>query len=444
LTSEETLPKLPAWITVDPAAGMMFDGLPCALLAEKFGTPAYIYSARAIRSNYRSMIGALSRHISSPIDIHYAYKGNSSPAICRVLHNEGAGAEVVSLGELQEALLLGVPPDRIIFNNVVKTPEEIEYAVRAGIRMIVIDSDTELDDIQRIATAAQRIANVGLRVRPNVRAGFHEYVSTGHEETKFGFSRTSAEQMARRAAGARNIRLCGVHSHIGSQACDPANFLEAADVVFDLAKRFRTEYGHPIEAVDLGGGMGIQADDFARVTFDFDELAKGLEERLAKMFTPETRPVLYFEPNRVLVGDTAILLGRIISIKQDVGRTFVGCDIGYSSFIRPMLYGAFHDIRNVKDPWPTNPSLCELVGPLCESGDVLGKDRPLPAPEVGDVLALMDAGAYGYAQASQYNSRPRPIEVLIDRGETYVIRERESLSDVLGRFQIPAHILACE
>lgn len=423
---------------------MSFDGFSCAWLAERFGTPAYIYSARAIRSNYRAMIGTLSKHITSAIDIHYAYKGNSSPAICRILHNEGAGAEVVSLGELQEALLLGVPPSRIIFNNVVKTEEEIDYAVRSGIRMIVIDSDTELDAIQRSAASAGCTSSVGVRIRPNVRAGFHEYVSTGHEETKFGFSREAAEQMAKRAANAPNVRVRGLHSHIGSQACDPKNFLEAADVVFDLARRFRSEFGHPIEAVDLGGGMGIQADDFARVTFDFDELAKGLEQRLAKLFTPETRPVLYFEPNRVLVGDTAILLGRVISIKQDVGRTFVGCDIGYSSFIRPMLYGAFHDIRNVKNPWPTNPTLCELVGPLCESGDVLGKDRPLPAPAVGDVLALMDAGAYGYAQSSQYNSRPRPVEVLIDRGETFVIRERESVSDVLGRFQIPAHILARE
>lgn len=427
---------------MDAARGMSIDGFSCASLAEKFGTPAYIYSARAIRSNYQAMAGTLTKHISSPIDIHYAYKGNSSPAICRILHNEGAGAEVVSLGELQEALLLGVPPSRIIFNNVVKTAEELEYAVRARIRMIVIDSDTELDAIQRIAASAGCTSSVGLRIRPNVRAGFHEYVSTGHEETKFGFSRESAEEMARRAAAAPNIRLCGLHSHIGSQACDPKHFLEAAEVVFDLTRRFRSEHRHPIEAVDLGGGMGIQADDFARVSFDFGELARGLEELLVKHFTPETRPVLYFEPNRVLVGDTAILLGSVISIKQDVGRTFVGCDIGYSSFIRPMLYGAFHEIRNVKDPWPANPTLCELVGALCESGDVLGKDRPLPAPKVGDVLALLDAGAYGYAQSSQYNSRPRPIEVLLDRDEAFVIRERESISDVLGRFQIPAHILA--
>jgi len=246
--------------------------------------------------------------------------------------------------------------------------------------------------------------------------------------------------MARRVAAAPNLQLRGLHSHIGSQAVDPAQFLEASDVVFDLARRFRADYGHPIEAVDLGGGMGIQAEDHARVTFNFAELAKGLETRLAKQFARDTRPILYFEPNRVLVGDTSILLGRVISIKRDVGRVFVGCDIGYTSFIRPMLYGAYHDIRNVRDPWPVNPTLCELVGALCESGDVLGKDRPLPAPQVGDILALLDAGAYGYAQSSQYNSRPRPAEVLIDRGETFVIRERESLADVLGRSEIPAHI----
>jgi diaminopimelate decarboxylase len=421
---------------------MSFDGLLCSSLAEKYGTPTYVYSARAIRSNYQRMAKCLIQGISSRVEIHYAYKGNSSPAICKLLHNEGAGAEVVSLGELHQALLLGVPPNRIIFNNVVKTDEELQYAIQAGIGMIVIDSDTELDAIQRIGAAAGRTVSVGIRVRPNVRAGFHEHVSTGHQETKFGFSPEAAEAMAQRMAAAPNVQLRGLHSHIGSQDCDPEKFLEAASVVFELARRFRSEYGHAIEVVDLGGGMGIQAEDHARVTFDFAALAKGLEARLAKHFAPAGRPVLYFEPNRVLVGDTAILLGHVVSIKKDVGRTFVGCDIGYSSFIRPMLYGAFHDIRNVRDPLPANPTLCELVGSLCESGDVLGKDRPLPAPQTGDVLALLDAGAYGYAQSSQYNSRPRPLEILIDNGETYVIRERESLSDVLGRYEIPAHILA--
>ena len=423
---------------------MLFDGLSCSSLAERFGTPTYVYSARAIRANYQTMRDCLAANITSPVEVHYAYKGNSSPAICKILHNEGAGAEVVSLGELHQALTLGVPPQHIIFNNIVKTDEELDCAIRSRIGMIVIDSDTELDAIQRIAATAGQKASVGIRVRPNVRAGFHEHVSTGHEETKFGFSRESADIMAKRVAAAPNLQLRGLHSHIGSQACDPAQFLEAADVVFDLARRFRSEYGHPIEAVDLGGGMGIQAEDHARVTFNFAELAQGLEARLANQFTRDARPILYFEPNRVLVGDTAILLGRVISIKRDVGRIFVGCDIGYSSFIRPMLYGAYHDIRNVRDPWPANPTLCELVGALCESGDVLGKDRPLPAPQVGDVLALMDAGAYGWAQSSQYNSRPRPIEVLIDGGETFVIRERETLSDVLGRYAIPAHILATQ
>lgn len=420
---------------------MSFDGFSCAELAAKFGTPSYIYSARAIRANYQVMSKCLAEHISSPVEVHYAYKGNSSPAICKLLHNEGAGAEVVSLGELRLALMLGVPPGRIIFNNIVKTEEELEYAIRARIAMIVIDSDTELDAIQRIGAAANHTVSVGIRVRPNVRAGFHEHVSTGHEETKFGFSRESAAAIAQRAAAMPNIQLRGLHAHIGSQATEPKLFLEAADVVFDLARQFRAGYGHPIEAVDLGGGMGIQAEDHARVTFNFAQLAQGLEARLAQQFKREERPTLFFEPNRVLVGDTSILLGRVVTIKRDVGRIFVGCDIGYSSFIRPMLYGAYHDIRNVREAVPANPVLCELVGSLCESGDVLGKDRPLPDPQVGDVLALMDAGAYGYAQSSQYNSRPRPVEVLIDCGETFVIRERESLSDVLGRYEIPAHIL---
>jgi diaminopimelate decarboxylase len=421
---------------------MSFDGFSCADIAAKFDTPAYIYSARAIRANYHTMRECLAANISSRVDVHYAYKGNSSPAICKLLHQEGAGAEVVSLGELKQALMLGVPAQRIIFNNIVKTDEEIEAAIRAGIGMLVIDSDTELDAIQRIAASAGVKARAGIRVRPNVRAGFHEHVSTGHEETKFGFSRESAEAIARRAMAAPNIELRALHCHIGSQACDPEKFLEAADVVFDLARRFRAELGAPIEAVDLGGGMGIQAEDHARVTFNFAALARGLEERLSRQFSREERPVLFFEPNRVLVGDAAILLGRVISIKRDVGKIFVGCDIGYSSFIRAMLYGAYHDIRNVRDPWPSNPTLCELVGSLCESGDVLGQDRPLPDPHVGDVLALLDAGAYGWAQASQYNSRPRPVEVLIDRGETFVIRQRETLSDVFGRYNIPDHLLS--
>jgi diaminopimelate decarboxylase len=438
----QTLPTFPPSVTVDDAGRMRFEGLLCSALAEQYGTPAYVYSAPAIRANYRAMDQAIGRRLTSPYEIFYAYKGNSCPAVCKVLHNAGAGAEVVSLGELHQALLLGVPPRRIVFNNVVKTDEELEYAIRAGIGLIVIDSESELEAIGRIAGRLRRVAEVAFRVRPFVRAGFHKHVSTGHEETKFGFSAEALEDVTRQAAACRQVRVRGLHTHIGSQNCDPGKFLEAADVVFSLTRRFRERFGFPVEVVDLGGGMGIQNEDLLRVAFDFDALALGVEERLAAAFAPSERPAVFFEPNRILVADASILLGRVVSLKQDVGKRFVGVDIGYSTFVRCMLYGAFHDLRNVDDPCPDHPVPCEVIGPLCETGDVLGSNLPLPPPKVGDVLALLDAGAYGYAQASHYNSRPRPVEVLVDGGETFVVRHRETLADVLGRFEIPAHLQA--
>lgn len=436
------LPKLPRCISTDKDHGLLFDGLVATELAEEFGTPSYFYSAKAIRDNYAKFKLALTKNLSSPWRIFYAYKGNSSPAVCKILHNQGAGAEVVSMGEMLQALMLGVHPNSIIFNNIVKTDEEIEYALRANIDLIIVDSETEIDAISRIASSMGIRADIGFRVRPSITAGFHSHVSTGHDETKFGFSLEALDKIVGRASNSKYLNIKAIQTHIGSQICDIEKFLKAADILFELTKELRSKFKVPIEIIDLGGGIGIQGENYDRVSFEFDKLVTGLEERLETIFNHESRPILYFEPNRAMVADTSILLGRIISIKKDVSKIFVGTDIGYSSFIRCMLYGAFHDIRNTKDPWPKDPVVCEIVGPICETGDVLGKNRPIAQPEVGNVLALLDAGSYGYAQSSQYNGRPRPAEILVDNGQPFIIRHAEMPSEILGRFEIPSHIMS--
>jgi diaminopimelate decarboxylase len=436
------LPELPSCISYDRSKGLLMDGIPCCQLADMFGTPSYCYSASAIRDSYRRFARALDRHLVGPWSIFYAYKGNASPALCKIIHNEGAGAEVMSMGELRQALALGVPPDSIIFNGIVKTDEELDYAIRSGIALIIIDSDTELDAIERIASANHAKVDVAFRVRPDITAGFHSHVSTGHRRTKFGFSKPALKDILRRAAASPSVCVRGIQTHIGSQVPDTREFLKAADVMFQIAVEVRDELGITVDLVDLGGGMGIQGADRSRVSFDFDALAEGVAERAAYYFREDLAPKVCFEPSRSIVGEAAILLGRVISLKDDVGKLFVGTDVGYNSFVRCMLYGAFHDLRNVKDPCPQEPRICEVVGPICESGDVLVSDHPFATPAIGDVIALLDVGAYGYAMASQYNSRPRPPEILIDEGTPYLIRHRETYSDMLGRYEIPPHLLA--
>jgi diaminopimelate decarboxylase len=420
---------------------LVFDGIRCDELAKANGTPLYVYSAKQIRANYERLSEALQNHLAARWRIFYAYKGNPSPAVCRVLHNDGAGAEVVSEGELTQALGY-LPGSEIIFNNVVKTERELELAVKNDVHLIIVDSQTEFEVLNKIAGRAHKTVNVGFRVRPGITAGFHKHVQTANSETKFGLSPETLLGLIPRIKDAKALRFRAVHVHLGSQISDLDKYEQAAEFAFGMTQQLRAAHGLAIDIVDLGGGMGIQDPSGRPLLFDFVGLAARLQRTLEKIFGSLSGdwPALYFEPNRSLVGNAGILLGSVVSLKRDVERLFVGTDTGYSAFVRPMLYGATHEIRNARDPFPNTSERYDIVGPLCESGDVLGRDVKLATPRIGDVLVVFDAGAYGFAQASQYNSLPRPAEVLIDGGTPYVIRRREKLSDLNRLTQVPPHL----
>lgn len=441
---DSTRTDLPACLSVAPDGHLVFDGFSCEKLVTRHGvrTPMYVYSARQIRANYQRMCEAFQSRLSARWRIFYAYKGNSSPAICQILHNKGAGAEVISYGEMKQALAHHVSPDNIVFNNVVKTDRELELAVDAGVHLIIVDSETELDALERIATARGRQVNIGFRVRPGITAGFHEHVRTADDNTKFGFSREALANILPRAKDSKVLRVRAVHVHLGSQINDVAKYEQAARFAFDLTSELRSDHGFPIDIVDLGGGMGIQDETGNPVVFDFAALAQRIQQALeASLGTNRNDwPMLYFEPNRALVGNAGILLGRVVSRKKDVGRLFVGTDIGYSAFVRPMLYGARHKILSVKNPFPDTSRTCDVVGPLCETGDVVGKGVSLPNPEVGDILAVLDAGSYGFVQASRYSSLPLPGEYLIDNETVYEIRTPETYDDLQRLSRIPDHL----
>ena len=440
--SEQAPVDLPDGLSVDKDGSLVFGGIRCDELVRDRPTPLYVYSADRIRKNYRRMAGAFGEHLRARWRIFYAYKGNPSPAVCAVVHGEGAGAEVVSYGELEQALEYGVDAGDVVFNNVVKTKNALDRAVSAGVRLIVVDSETEFDLLDQIASDRGKVVDIGLRVRPGITAGFHEHVQTADNTTKFGFSREALDRVVRRAKASETLRVTAVHVHLGSQICDLDTYEAAAGFVFQITRELRQQHGLPIDIVDLGGGMGIQDDDGERFVFDFAGLATMLQECLEKTIGPNPAvwPALYFEPNRAVVGDAGVLLGRIVSCKEDVGRVFVGTDTGFSAFVRPMLYGARHEIRSAKAPFPAEAVICDVVGPLCESGDTLGVDVPLAAPEPGDVLVVFDCGAYGFAQSSRYNSLPRPGEILIDGGAAYEIRSPESYQDLNRLAKVPPHL----
>ena len=440
--SEQAPIDLPDGLSVDTDGSLVFDGFRCDELVRDRPTPLYVYSADQIRKNYRRMAGAFEAHLEARWRIFYAYKGNPSPAVCAVVHNEGAGAEVISYGELDQALKYGVDARDIVFNNVVKTKNELNRAVSVGVRLIIVDSETEFDLLDQIASDRGKVVDIGFRVRPGISAGFHEHVRTADNTTKFGFSREALDRMVRRAKMSKALRVTALHVHLGSQICDLSKYEAAARFVFEVTREYRQEHGLPIGIVDLGGGMGIQDDDGKRFVFDFAGLAKMLQECLEKTIGPAPAdwPTLYFEPNRAVVGDAGVLLGRIVSRKEDVGRVFVGTDTGFSAFVRPMLYGARHEIRSAKAPFPAEPVTCDVVGPLCESGDTLAANVPLAEPEPDDVLVVFDCGAYGFAQSSRYSSLPRPGEILVDGGTAYEIRRPESYQDLNRLAKVPPHL----
>ena len=394
--------------------------LPLDAIASSVGTPAYVYSAPAIRAAYQELDRALD---PVPHALHYALKANSTLAIARLLHELGSGADANSVGEIEVALRAGFEPAQIVFTGVGKTPAELERAVALGVKTINAESPGELERIGAIARASGTTARVALRVNPDVDARSHPHISTGLRTNKFGVPIEDARALYRTAVATRGLAPIGVHVHVGSQITSLEPIADATRRVVALIEDLRAD-GVPLDHVDLGGGLGISYDGSHVPTLS--DYAAALAGAVAR-----TGLTLVLEPGRALVGAAGLLLSRVVDVKEyAVDHRFAILDAGMTELMRPALYGAFHRIVAVSVR-PGEPRPYEVVGPLCESSDIFGRDRLLPPLEPGDLVAVLDTGAYAAAMASTYNRRPLAPEVLVDGGEWRVIRRRQTIDDLM-------------
>ena len=388
-------------------------------IAEQFGTPCYVYSRKALTEAYNAYRDALSGHSAL---ICYAVKANSNLAVLNLFARLGAGFDIVSGGELARVLAAGGDAKKVVFSGVGKSHEEIVKALRTGIKCFNIESAAELDRINAVAGDLGMEAPISFRVNPDVDPKTHPYISTGLKTSKFGIAYDEALPLYRRAAALPNIRITGIDCHIGSQLLDPAPAAEAAHKILVLVDTLADE-GIKLEHIDLGGGMGIRYRD---------EAVPAAAEYLAPLLrTLDGRTeMLLVEPGRSLVGNAGLLLTRVEILKHGSAHDFAIVDAAMNDLMRPALYDAWHDIVSVSERNEL-PRPCEVVGPVCESGDFLGHDRMLAVHE-GDLLAVMSAGAYGMAMSSNYNSRPRAAEVMVDGGQAHLVRKREEIAQLFA------------
>jgi len=392
---------------------LTLDGVGLAAVAERFGTPCYVYSRALIERAFGEFDSGLA---AVPHLVCYAVKANSNLAVLDVLARRGAGFDIVSGGELARVLAAGGRADRVIFSGVGKSEAEMRAALAAGIKCFNVESEPELDRLDAVAGSMKAKAPVSLRINPDVDAGTHPYISTGMAGNKFGIPHGRGLEAYRHAARLPNLRVTGIDCHIGSQILDTAPLDEALERVLELVDALARE-GIALAHVDVGGGFGIRYRDEASP--DIGAYCRHLAARLRGRGCE-----VLLEPGRAIVGNAGVLLTRLEYLKLDKAKRFAVVDASMSELIRPALYGAWHDIV------PVRASALEafdydVVGPVCESSDVLGTDRRL-AVAAGDLLAIMSAGAYAMAMASNYNSRPRPCEVMIDAGQAHEVRARES------------------
>ena len=402
------------------------EAVPLTRIAKELGTPCYVYSHTTLVRHFRAVDQAFQ---DTPHIVAYAVKANSNLALLRLMASEGSGADIVSGGELHRALKAGVPPQKIVFAGVGKSREEVRYALESDILMFNVESSAELLALDEAAAEVGRRARIALRINPDIDPKTHPYISTGLKKSKFGISADQALKEFELAASLRHIEVVGVHKHIGSQLTDVAPFAEALKKMLALVEELR-QRGTNIRFINIGGGLGITYAD---------ETPPHPKE-LAAAVAPLVRDrgcVLIMEPGRVIVGNAGILMTRVLYIKDGPSKKFVIVDAGMNDLIRPSLYGAYHEIRPVREDPDPKTVVVDVVGPVCESGDFLATDRSLPEVKAGDLLAVMSAGAYGFVMASNYNSRPRPPEILVKDGEIHVIRARESYDDLVRGESIP-------
>ncbi|HQO81033.1 MAG TPA: diaminopimelate decarboxylase [Deltaproteobacteria bacterium] len=403
--------------------------VPLEAIAREVGTPFYCYSLPTLHRHIQAFEEPL-----SGVDHQtcFAMKANSSLAILTYMARHGLGADVVSGGELYRALKSGVPGEKIVYSGVGKTTGEIEMAIAAGIMMFNIESEQELEVINECAGTLEKKAPISIRVNPDVDPMTHPYISTGMRENKFGIDVEASLAQYLKARDMENIEIVGIDCHIGSQLTDLSPFIDAVQRLKMLINRLK-DHGIELKYLDLGGGLGITYSD------EEPPHPRDYVRAVLDAVGPLGLKVI-FEPGRVIVGNAGILVTSVLYRKQTGNKTFIVVDAGMSDLIRPSLYGAYHDIRPLEDK-PEAREKVDVVGPICESGDFLAKNRDLPMLGRGDMIAVMSAGAYGFTMASNYNSRPKPPEVLVDGTRYYVVLKRQSYEDLVLGETVPKAIL---
>jgi diaminopimelate decarboxylase len=424
---------------IDEQGNLIIGGMSAVELAERFGTPLYVVDEQRVRDNYRRFYKSFSERWPN-VMVCYAYKANSNTAICKILHGEGAGAEVSSVNELQIAGQIGVPGQRTVFNGNNKSAAELEMAISNDV-LINVDSIQELLAVDRISSELNRRARIGFRVNPDVEAPTHPYIATGLRESKFGLDVESGQAIDAysMASEMENVDVVGIHCHIGSQILETGPFEEAAEKLMNFVGELKSDFSTNIKFIDFGGGLGIP--------YKLEEKELG-PERLASSIIPIIEaavkkyrlsgPTLIFEPGRYLLADASVLLASVGYSKERKGMPgWVAVDAGMNALIRPALYDAYHHIEVANKMRADHTELVNVAGPLCESGDFLGKERRLPKVEQGDLIVVFDVGAYGLAMSNQHTAQPRPAMVLVNSGSAEVVRQRESFDDITRLDRIP-------
>jgi len=397
-------------------AALVCDGVPLAAIAATHGTPLYVYSAATIAERYRAIDAAFAGY---PHSIHYALKANSTLAITRLLRSLGSHADANSGGEIDVALRAGILPSHIVFTGVGKTSAELGYAIDLGVRSINVESAGEIERIDALSGERQVRTKIAIRVNPDVDARTHPHISTGLKTNKFGIPIGDVRALVAVTRGRPNVEVVGLHAHLGSQITTMEPLARGARALVDLARELATD-GVRIEHLDIGGGLGV--------SYDGSPVPGPAEYAAAVLpILRESGLAVVLEPGRHIMAPAGVLLTSVVDIKSG----FVVMDAGMTEIIRPMMYNAFHRIEPVVVT-DADPLTADIVGPLCESSDTLGKNRTVPRPQVGDLYAVLDAGAYGSVMASNYNRRLLPAEVMVEGGEARVIRRRQTLEDVLA------------
>ncbi|MFO1089018.1 MAG: diaminopimelate decarboxylase [Hyphomicrobiales bacterium] len=399
------------------------EGVDLKALADEIGTPFYCYSSATLERHYRVFDQAFAGQDHA---VCYAMKANSNQAVIKTLFDLGAGMDVVSEGELRRARAVGVPGDKIVFSGVGKTAREMATALGEGIACLNVESVPELELLNEVAQHMGLRAPVSIRVNPDVDAKTHEKITTGKSDNKFGIPYLDAPAVYDRARAMKGIEIRGVDMHIGSQITDIAPYAKAYGLMADLIADLRAR-GHEIHHADLGGGLGVPYEHGNAIPPHPDEYAAVVRAALGSSGVK-----LYLEPGRMIVGNAGILVARVIYVKTTAAKTFFITDAGMNDIIRPTLYEAFHDIVPVTENAERARVIADVVGPVCESGDYVARNRQLPQLQQGDLIAIMTAGAYGAVQSGTYNSRPLVPEVLVKGQQTAIVRPRQTIEQLIG------------